>query len=87
MSAADCETPEDSGGLAATLASQPALFGVPQTQLTKDDYYTPREVFERLGLTFDLDVCAPPGGVPWVPARRYYTTADDGLSQPWFGRV
>lgn len=70
-----------------TLASQPALFGVAQERLMKDDYYTPRDVFERLGLTFDLDVCAPPGGVPWVPARRFYTMEDDGLSQPWEGRV
>jgi hypothetical protein len=38
------------------------LFPVPQTVTTSDDYYTPPHIFERLGLTFDLDVCAPPGG-------------------------
>ena len=53
----------------------------------RDERYTPREVFTALGLRFDLDVCAPPGGVPWVPADRYYTAADDGLAQPWEGRV
>lgn len=63
------------------------MFDAPQEQLTKDDYYTPKAVFDALDLTFDLDVCAPPGGVPWIPAARYYTKADDGLSQPWEGRV
>jgi hypothetical protein len=29
----------------------------------------------------------PPGGLPWIPARRFFTMADDGLSQPWAGRV
>ena len=52
-----------------------------------DEYYTPPEVFETLGLRFDLDVCAPQGGVPWIPADRYYTINDNGLSQPWHGRV
>jgi len=66
---------------------QQSLISVGQGQLTKDDYYTPKAVFDALGLTFDLDVCAPPGGVPWVPARRFFTLADDGLSQPWTGRV
>lgn len=68
-------------------ATQPPLFGVEQTQLTSDDYYTPAWVFERMGLEFDLDVCAPPDGIPWIPAKRFYTKADDGLSQPWEGRV
>lgn len=68
-------------------AGQPHLFGVQQDQLTRDDYYTPGWVFEKMGLTFDLDVCAPPGGIEWVPAKRYYTKADDGLLQPWEGRV
>lgn len=66
---------------------QPPLFGVEQTQTTSDDYYTPAWVFERMGITFDLDVCAPPSGIPWIPATKYYTKADDGLSAPWVGRV
>jgi hypothetical protein len=28
------------------------------------EWYTPPEIFEALGLTFDLDPCAPPGGLP-----------------------
>lgn len=66
---------------------QPPLFGVQQAELTTDDYYTPAWVFERMGVEFDLDVCAPPGGIPWIPAKRYFTQEDDGLSQPWKGLV
>jgi DNA N-6-adenine-methyltransferase Dam len=51
-----------------------------------DDWFTPREYFEALGLTFDLDV-ASPGPGHWVPARKIYTKADDGLAQPWHGFV
>lgn len=66
---------------------QQQLLAVGQEKAGKDDYYTPPQVFEALGLEFDLDVCAPPGGVRWVPARRYFTVEDDGLTQPWEGRV
>jgi hypothetical protein len=66
---------------------QGQLVAVGQEMLTKDDYYTPKAVFDALALEFDLDVCAPPGGVPWIPAKRYLTKKEDGLSQPWEGRV
>ena len=69
------------------LVLQPALFGADQTAKTSDDVYTPRWIFDRLGLTFDLDVAAPPGGVPYIPAAHYYTKHDDALAQPWAGRV
>ena len=65
---------------------QPRLFSQEQTESTSDDYYTPRWVFDALGLHFDLDVASPPGGTH-VPCRRYFTQADDGLGQPWEGRV
>ena len=67
--------------------SQAVLFGVEQAELTSDDYYTPAWVFETMGLTFDLDVASPPGGIPWIPAARHFTMADDGLAQEWHGRV
>lgn len=51
------------------------------------EWYTPPEIFDALGLTFDLDVCAPPGGLPWIPAKRSFSRADDGLAQEWRGRV
>src|SRR5215813_6121589 len=50
------------------------------------DWYTPPEIFNALGLTFDLDPCSPGPG-HWVPARKIYTVADDGLRQPWHGLV
>jgi len=63
------------------------LFGPAPHYLTTDDVYTPPQVFERLGLEFDVDVCAPPGGLPWVPARQHYSVTDDGLTAPWHGLV
>lgn len=63
------------------------LFGAEQSEKTSDDYYTPKWVFDRMGIEFDLDVCAPPEGIPWIPARRYYSMSDDGLTAPWSGRV
>lgn len=51
------------------------------------EWYTPAGIFLALGLVFDLDVCAPPGGLPWIPAARFYCEADDGLTQPWDGLV
>jgi hypothetical protein len=51
-----------------------------------DDWYTPPEIFSALGITFDLDPCSPGEG-HWVPARRVFTKADDGLAQPWTGIV
>lgn len=51
------------------------------------EWYTPPWLFERLGLTFDLDPCAPPGGLPWIPARQFYSRPDDGLVLPWQGCV
>jgi hypothetical protein len=56
-------------------------------KVTADDCYTPRWVFDAMNLQFDLDVAAPPGGPLHVPARRYFTAADDGLEQPWVGSV
>lgn len=55
--------------------------------LASVEWYTPPEIFEALGISFDLDPAAPAGGVPWIPARRFYTRADDGLRQSWTGRV
>ncbi len=66
---------------------QQSLFGAPQVAQTNDDWYTPQWIFETLGLQFDLDVAAPPGGIPWIPAHRHFTKEDDGLNQPWHGKV
>lgn len=54
-----------------------------------DEWYTPRWLFDALGVTFDLDVASPGLDAPHchVPARRCFTANDDGLSQPWHGFV
>lgn len=52
-----------------------------------DERYTPKWIFDTLGLTFDLDPCSPVGGIQDAPIKNYYTAADDGLSKPWFGNV
>src|SRR5262245_8250360 len=51
------------------------------------DWYTPPEIFEALGLVFNLDPCSPGPDLCFVPAKRIYTEADDGLRQPWSGIV
>ena len=69
------------------MADQLRLFTEPQAIATSDDYYTPKWVFDALGERFDLDVCAPPGGGPFVPTDCYYTQEDDGLASEWSGFV
>lgn len=49
-----------------------------------DDWYTPKEIFDAIGCKFDLDPCSP-GPSHWVPAKKVYTKADDGLSKDWGG--
>lgn len=66
------------------------------------EWYTPPGFFDRLALWFDLDPAMPadPIGrgpsiapdpadppVPWVPVNRWYTPRENGLLQPWEGRV
>lgn len=53
----------------------------------RDEHYTPRFIFEGMAIEFDLDVCAPEGGVEWIPAKRYYTEQDNALIKEWSGRV
>lgn len=63
------------------------LFGLEQEVATSDDYYTPAWLFDKMAIDFDLDVASPPGGVPWIPAKRSLSIADDGLTAPWTGCV
>lgn len=52
------------------------------------EWYTPPEFFERLGMTFDTDPASPGADVvSWVPATRHWTPRENGLLQPWDGRV
>jgi len=54
---------------------------------TSDDWYTPPFIFEALGLEFEMDVAAPPIGVPWIPVKRFLSLIDDGLATEWTGKV
>lgn len=51
----------------------------------KDEWLTPPEILQELG-PFDLDPCAPIKR-PWPTAAEHYTIEDNGLAQPWHGRV
>ena len=53
-----------------------------------DAWYTPTWLFDQIGLTYDIDVCAPTEPeARTCPATNYYTEADDGLAQEWFGLI
>jgi len=69
------------------MSEQLPLFKMPQQTKTSDDYYTPKWLFDALGIEFDLDVACPPEGAPHTPTKHFYTQEDDGLTSPWFGRV
>jgi len=49
---------------------------------------TDPKIIETLGgwQSFDLDPAAPVSR-PWPTAKQHYTINDNGLVQPWFGRV
>lgn len=49
------------------------------------EWLTPKPIIDELG-PFDLDPCSPIVR-PWPTAARHYTIEDDGLAQPWRGRV
>ena len=50
------------------------------------EWTTPQDFFEALDLQFHftLDPCATPKN---AKCKRYFTKRDDGLAQPWTGRV
>jgi len=52
------------------------------------EWYTPKRLFDALGVEFDLDVASPLAGpVPWIPARAHLTMREDGAVAPWVGLV
>ena len=72
-------------GAAVGAKMQNSLFNVVNEDMTSNDYYTPKWLFDLMGLTFDIDVAAPAQGIPWIPAKRWFSQADDGLAQEWGG--
>lgn len=51
----------------------------------KDEWLTPPAIIQSLG-EFDLDPCAPIKR-PWPTAKKHYTREDNGMMQPWQGRI
>lgn len=50
------------------------------------EWYTPPQIFQGLGMEFDLDPCAAPY-YDHVPARNKYVLPIDGLAENWHGTV
>jgi hypothetical protein len=59
----------------------------PGGKVQSNEWYTPPKLFSSLNTTFDLDVAAPKGGVPWIPAKNHFYKEIDGLKQDWYGFV
>jgi hypothetical protein len=66
---------------------QQTLFNTEQRGYTSDDYYTPAWIFNKLNITFDLDVASPTGGCHWIPATNYLDQEANGLTTDWYGNV
>jgi len=52
-----------------------------------DEWYTPAYIFDALGVRFDLDVAAPEEGPRHVPADRWLSPSNNGLTSDWRGLV
>jgi len=51
-----------------------------------DEWYTPPEVFQAIGLRFDMDVSSPGAEIAhWVPADEHITS--QSLMREWRGRI
>lgn len=50
-----------------------------------NEWYTPRYIFDALGVTFDLDVACPSEGPRYVPASHFF--CENALDREWFGLV
>jgi len=59
--------------------------GHQSANMRSEDWITPPEIVDSLGV-FDLDPCSSINQ-PWPMAENNYTKHDDGLGQPWTGRV
>lgn len=52
-----------------------------ETHGKSDDWYTPKYIFDAMGVQFDLDVAAPPEGPRHVPAKTWIS--NDSLNRSW----
>jgi hypothetical protein len=62
-----------------------SMSGHQSARMGSDTWLTPPEWISTLG-PFDLDPACPPV-MPWPTAARMLTEAEDGLAEPWIGRV
>ena len=54
----------------------------------RDEHYTPKWIFDALGVEFDLDVASPlDRSLSHVPSKQAFTELDNGLEQEWSGNV
>lgn len=58
-----------------------------ERQGESDEWYTPRYLFDALGVRFDLDVAAPIEGPRYVPCWNWYHQSDRSLEREWYGLV
>lgn len=63
-----------------------AMGGHQSARMISDTWLTPPHIIDALG-RFDLDPCAAPEPRPWQTADRHICLPDDGLAEPWTGRV
>jgi len=71
-----------------TTDDQPKSFTAHQSE--SPEHYTPSAFLDGVIEVFgaiDLDPACESRERPNVPAQNYYTREDDGLAQPWMGRV
>jgi phage N-6-adenine-methyltransferase len=52
-----------------------------------DERYTPKWVFDRLGIQFEIDVCAPVNGPKNTPCKTWYSIETNGLTSDWHGLI
>ncbi len=50
------------------------------------EWYTPKDLMQKLNVSFCLDPCSPGTG-HWINAKKIYTKKNDGLKQKWKGFV
>lgn len=58
-----------------------------ETAGMSDEWYTPKYIFDAIGLEFDMDVAAPPDGPRHVPCRWWIAPPRDALVERWRGLV
>ena len=55
--------------------------------MANDELYTPKWIFDALGVTFDLDVAGTNNKFAVVPTLNKFTIEDDALTREWYGLI